>query len=241
MSVYIVYGAPASGKTTYVHDVMGSNDIVYDFDDIMRIITGQPYQTVNNNAVGYVLDIRDAIINRLKNDDRISNAYFINSFVGKNFEQSLSGLEVRFIKMETERDICIKRIEESERKNKERLYETVYEWFDKYGALGKHIPLKEKKKIYNSIAWRKKRQEILERDNHECVWCAAQGKVTTNDRETLEIDHIIEIDKDAELIFNNNNLRTLCRSCHSIRHKRYKRNPIKLNGTKNKWNEDEKW
>src|SRR5699024_9945835 len=87
--VHIVYGAPASGKTTYVRDRIGDNDIVYDFDDLMQSITGLPYHVPNKNAVTYVMRIRDVIISRLHEDDRIDNAYIITTFIGKNFEQSL--------------------------------------------------------------------------------------------------------------------------------------------------------
>lgn len=38
--VYIVYGAPCSGKTTFVNEVKGNSDLVVDMDNIWQSITG---------------------------------------------------------------------------------------------------------------------------------------------------------------------------------------------------------
>lgn len=237
VKVYVVYGAPASGKTTYVRNHIGTNDIVYDFDSLMQSLTGLPYQTTNHNVVKYVMDIRRLFIDKLHHDDRLDKAYIITTFIGKSFEDSLSGLDVQFVRMETSKGECIARLNQSDRPDKEELYEIVQDWFDKYGEHGKHLPLKQRKKIYNSKAWKDKRQEILRRDNYECVWCKEQGKVTVRDRDVLEIDHILEIERAPELVFEDSNLRTLCRGCHSKRHKRNKENRF----PKNKWSNDEWW
>lgn len=74
--------------------------------------------------------------------------------------------------------------------------------------------------FYNSGEWKSKRQEILERDHYECQWCKREGKVTTADHSTLEVDHIQEFEECPELALDDSNLRTLCKSCHNKRHKR---------------------
>lgn len=221
MKVYVVYGAPLSGKTTWVKNNIGYNDIVYDFDAIMGTLTHLPYQAKNSNIIGYVLDIRDSIIRRLHRDNRLDNAYLISVFIGKMFEESLKGLDVEFIKMEATKQECMSRLATSNRENQDELAGVIQDWFEKYGEDGKHIKIKDRKKLYKSLKWREKRQEILERDNFECVWCKRKGLVTVNDREVLEVDHIIEIERAPELIYEDDNLRTLCRSCHSIRHNRF--------------------
>lgn len=88
--------------------------------------------------------------------------------------------------------------------------------------------------FYKSSAWQKLRLEALERDNHECIWCAQEGKVTTKHDVVLEIDHIQEIEFHPELALELDNLRTLCKACHNKRHNRF-------DGKKNKWIDDEKW
>ena len=38
--VYYVYGAPCSGKTTFVNSVKGNSDLIVDMDNIWQCITG---------------------------------------------------------------------------------------------------------------------------------------------------------------------------------------------------------
>lgn len=91
--------------------------------------------------------------------------------------------------------------------------------------------------FYNSPEWRKKRKQILERDQYECQWCKAAGLVTVADESVLEVDHIKELETNPGLAFEDDNLRTLCKDCHNKRHHRMNyrhRNKIY------KW-QDERW
>lgn len=77
-------------------------------------------------------------------------------------------------------------------------------------------------KFYHSGDWRRVREQVLKRDNKECQWCKAEGRVTTVKTATLEIDHIKELQYYPELALEPSNLRTLCHDCHNIRHNRHK-------------------
>lgn len=77
-------------------------------------------------------------------------------------------------------------------------------------------------KFYHSGDWRRVREQVLKRDNKECQWCKAEGRVTTAKTATLEIDHIKELQYYPELALEPSNLRTLCHDCHNIRHNRHK-------------------
>src|SRR5699024_2938948 len=67
-NLHIVYGAPLSGKTSYVNSVLGYNDIVYDYDAIMRAMTNKAYQETIRGAVPYVLGVRDMMVDKLHDD-----------------------------------------------------------------------------------------------------------------------------------------------------------------------------
>lgn len=43
--VVIVYGRPGSGKTTYVKNHIGDNDIVYDYDKLFSALSFKPEHT----------------------------------------------------------------------------------------------------------------------------------------------------------------------------------------------------
>lgn len=94
-------------------------------------------------------------------------------------------------------------------------------------------------KFYASTEWKKLRQQALERDHFECVWCKENGKVSDWSNSILEVDHIQELEYHPELAMEISNLRTLCKDCHNKRHNRmnYRSN----NKNKNRWAEDEWW
>jgi len=63
--------------------------------------------------------------------------------------------------------------------------------------------------IYRMRTWKKKREEIYKRDNYECQECGTETTRTTG-KQKICCHHI---DYDARN-FDNNNLITLCSSCH---------------------------
>ncbi|WP_307786997.1 HNH endonuclease [Pseudogracilibacillus auburnensis] len=94
----------------------------------------------------------------------------------------------------------------------------------------------EQRKFYNSMEWRRKRDETLKKHNYECLWCKREGKVTTKDNAILEVDHIFELEQYPKLALVDDNLRVLCKYHHNQRHDRFEHAPKK----EIKW-DDEKW
>lgn len=83
--------------------------------------------------------------------------------------------------------------------------------------------------FYQTHTWRKKRKEILERDNNECQVNKARGKVETG---KLIVHHIKPLEYFPELAMDNFNLITVSHTVHNQIHE--------LTSTKKKW-EDEWW
>lgn len=65
---------------------------------------------------------------------------------------------------------------------------------------------KELNKLRGSTKYRKIRKQALERDNFICLNCGS--------KENLEVDHILPVCNYPELLFDLENLRTLCYDCH---------------------------
>jgi len=99
----------------------------------------------------------------------------------------------------------------------------------------------ERRNFYNSTQWKQMHDYILDRDHHECLWCKADGKVTTDADTILEVDHIKELEYYPELRLDPNNLRTLCKDCHNKRHHRMNYSSHKHVRKVNRWSEDERW
>lgn len=95
----------------------------------------------------------------------------------------------------------------------------------------------DRKRFYLSRIWRRFRELALVRDNFECLWCKAEGRVTTVQEMVLEVDHIEELQDRPDLALDLNNLQTLCRHHHNVKHNRVFTGSKKK---KEKW-EDEKW
>ncbi len=106
----------------------------------------------------------------------------------------------------------------------------------------------QKRKFYDSKPWKILREKIKKRDNYECQECKRKGRVTIDTNEYSEsakrkkimlvVDHIKEIEGYPELALDEDNLETLCVTCHNKKHGRYV-NYLKCR-KKPKW-DDEWW
>lgn len=78
----------------------------------------------------------------------------------------------------------------------------------------------QKRKFYNSTAWKHLRKFVRERDHNECQECKRQGKVFidigeknrkgTRKKIALIVHHIKELEDYPELAHDVSNLETLC-------------------------------
>lgn len=66
-------------------------------------------------------------------------------------------------------------------------------------------------KVRNTRRWRKKREQIKERDGHLCRWCLAHHIITY---EYTEVHHIIPLSESIETAYDDDWLITLCEQCH---------------------------
>ena len=77
--------------------------------------------------------------------------------------------------------------------------------------------LTEQRRFRNSTAWKKKREEIKERDKYLCVYCLRVDRGIT--RDSLEVHHIVKISASEEGKLQDENLITLCRYHHEMAEK----------------------
>lgn len=71
-------------------------------------------------------------------------------------------------------------------------------------------------KSYVDKKWEKKREVILRRDDYKCIECARRNKTTS----ATMVHHVNPADCYPELFLENNNLISLCDSCHNKMHNR---------------------
>jgi|BioPla2DNA2_1021312.scaffolds.fasta_scaffold244017_1 5-methylcytosine-specific restriction protein A len=71
-----------------------------------------------------------------------------------------------------------------------------------------------KKLFYKRKEWKRKRRQILERDNYECQRCKRDGGYSR----ATTVHHIKHLEQFPELALADENLESLCGVCHNIEH-----------------------
>ncbi len=242
MEIIIVYGPPMSGKTTYVKQHITDDDMVYDYDAISQAITFSSYQQHMSQAHNTCLLVRNMMLDYAQHIDN-GKLYIITTYLSKKITDRTSNYHT--VRMDTDIDTCIERVNKSDRPDKDKVKQVIREWFND----GRSKPASDRKvdketmRFYKSRKWREIRQRVLERDNYECQECKKQGIVKTIDHtkhKSLDVDHIKELDSNPHLAYDMDNLVTLCVSCHNKKHNRYQKGkPFPKKETK--WTGDEWW
>lgn len=72
----------------------------------------------------------------------------------------------------------------------------------------------DEKLFYHSTAWRRKRKQILKRDNFECQFCKAEGGYS----KANTVHHIKHLTARPDLALVDSNLISCCHACHEKQH-----------------------
>lgn len=112
--VYLVWGSPLSGKTTYVRKHMLEGDLVLDVDSIWECISMQPRYIHPNSLLKNMFAIRDTILDNIKvrKGDWLT-AWVIGGFADRyTRDKTIQDLGAESIYIESTKEECIERIGE---------------------------------------------------------------------------------------------------------------------------------
>ena len=153
MKLTVVYGAPCSGKSTYVRSVITDKDMVYDYDEITRAITyGKHHLSKRELTHQYVLDFRYAIVKRAREEKGIENIYIISTFITDQFKDWVKDMNPTYHKMEATKEECLERLDKDDmRPDKEEWKSKIEEWYNKYQERSIAIKQRIKTKINDVI------------------------------------------------------------------------------------------
>lgn len=124
--IYIVYGSPCAGKTTYVNNIATKDDLIVDIDRIYSCINNYRSNRLYNNVMKIYRDLIDMIKTR--------NGQWINAFIIRGFpsnverERLAKELEAELVFIDTDKETCLER---SKEKGNE-YYKFVLDWWEKY-------------------------------------------------------------------------------------------------------------
>lgn len=131
--VYLVYGAPCSGKNTWVRSISEKDDLIVDIDRLWASVRSDICGEYDkpNALKPIVFGIRDALMDAVRvRQGRWSNAYIIGGYplIGER-ERLCEQLGVdKEIFIDESREVCLAR---AKLKSKE-WSQYVDDWFDKY-------------------------------------------------------------------------------------------------------------
>lgn len=132
--VYLVYGSPLSGKTTWVENNRNVGDLIIDMDNIWQCISGCERYVKPNRLKQNVFDIRNYLIDMIRiRKGNWLNAYIIGGYpLISERERLRKSLGAREIFIDTPKEVCIERLSRDSLRNNENWLKYINDWWEKY-------------------------------------------------------------------------------------------------------------
>ena len=138
--VFIVHGSPLSGKSSWVKENMNEGDLIIDIDNIWECVSGCDKYIKPNRLKSIVFSVRDNLLECVKyRKGKWLNAYIISSLPFKNERERLADqLGARMVHIDTDKEICIKRLYDNpDGRDTEQWENFIEEYFSLYELYGK--------------------------------------------------------------------------------------------------------
>ena len=110
--VFVVYGSPLSGKTSFVREAMNEGDLIIDIDDIWQCVSGCDRYVKPNRLKSVVFSVRDNLLESVKyRRGKWLNAYIVGGYPYQaERERLLDALGARAIYIDTPKEVCMERL-----------------------------------------------------------------------------------------------------------------------------------
>lgn len=136
-TVYLVYGAPLSGKTSYVGKVRQPGDLIVDIDNIWECVSGCERFIKPNRLNAVVFGMRDYLLDCVRyRRGRWECAYIIGGYpLQSERERLCKELGAREIFINTPKDECMSRLfklSDEDARACENWRNYINDWFEKY-------------------------------------------------------------------------------------------------------------
>lgn len=133
--VYIVYGSPLSGKSSWVRESMNEGDLVVDMDSIWQCVSGCDRYMKPKRLNAVVFGVRDYLIDMVRmRHGKWQNAYIIGGYpLISERERLARELDAELIFIDTPMEVCIERL--AEHKDGRDIGEWIgyiHDWWNKY-------------------------------------------------------------------------------------------------------------
>lgn len=127
-SVYLVYGSPCSGKSTWVHEVANDDDLILDIDSIWECVCKADRFSKPKRLKANVFGIRDCILDQIRTrTGKWRNAYVIGGYpLSSDRDRLCNLLRAKPIFIEESKETCLSRAQTEEWRD------FIEDWFDSY-------------------------------------------------------------------------------------------------------------
>lgn len=137
--VFLVYGAPFSGKNTYVKQNMCRGDLVVSMDKLFEAISFLPQYDKPSLLLQNVFDLRNHLLDQIKTRyGKFKNAWIIGGYANKRDREHLAReLGAELIYIQVTKQECLQRLEHctDERQYQKVEYRKYIEkWFENFIA-----------------------------------------------------------------------------------------------------------
>ena len=130
--VYLIYGAPLSGKSTWVKESMSAGDLVIDIDSIWQCISNLSRYEKPARLKSIVFKVRDTLLDTVKYRlGKWNNAYIIGGYpLQSERERLIKELGAREVYIDATKEECIERLKAAgDGRNVEEWTGYIDRWF----------------------------------------------------------------------------------------------------------------
>lgn len=134
--VFIVYGSPLAGKTSYVREAMNEGDLIVDMDNIWSCVSGCDRYVKPNRLKSVVFSVRDNLLESVKyRRGKWLNAYVIGGYPFEAERDRLADtLGARLVHIDTPYEVCLERLVNCEDRNKKEWEQYLSDYWLKYSG-----------------------------------------------------------------------------------------------------------
>ena len=134
--IFLVYGSPLAGKSSYVDGIKEAGDLIIDIDRIWVCVSGCPMHEKPPKLNSVVFGVRDLLMDFIKHRvGKWDNAYIVGGFpLISERERICRTLGASEIFIDTPKEICIERLKACDDRDQDEYMKYIEDWWRKYGA-----------------------------------------------------------------------------------------------------------
>jgi len=135
--VYVVYGSPLSGKSSYVAEAMVEGDLIIDMDSIWQCVSGCQRYVKPKRLNSVVFSVRDNLLESVRyRRGKWLNAYIIGGYPYQaERDRLIDTLGAREVFIDTDKETCINRLLETEDgRDREQWMRYIEDWWLQYNG-----------------------------------------------------------------------------------------------------------